>query len=146
MAGEPVNITVVVENQGTTTESVTVASYYSTREKILGAMDPNYRIAAPQTVQILEPGIDTSLNFVWDTAEIKDGTYFIWAEASTVLGETDTADNRLRSEGMVEVEVSAGVFRIELIIGIVVVVIVIGVAAYAIMRVRRKKPSPSLSS
>ncbi len=72
--------------------------------------------------------------------DVTAGSHTIWAEAGTVPGETDTADNRLRSEGMVEVEVPAAAFRTELVIGIVVVVVLIGVAAYVIMRVRRKKP------
>ena len=134
--GEPVNITVVVENQGTVAETFTVAAYYD-------QIHPNYIIAEKKTMQALGPGVNTSITFIWNTTEI-EGTYFIRAEASTVPSETDTEDNRLSSTDTVTVEGPAlGGLPAELIIGIVVAVIVIGlVAAFAIKR--KKKPTLSL--
>ncbi len=132
--GEPVNVTVVVENQGTAAETFTVAAYYDT-------INPNYIIAEEKTVQALGPGASTSITFIWNTTE-KKGTYVIRARASTVPGETDTEDNQLRSTGAVTVEApAAGGLPTELIIiGIVAAVIIIGlVAAFAIKR--RKKPT-----
>jgi len=136
MEGDLVNITVVVENQGTVPETVNVAAYY---DKI----NPNYRIATTKTVQSLEADANASLTFVWNTTDISVlGTYSIWAEASTVLGETDTEDNRRESEDTVTVK---GLPRervpIELAIGIVVVVVLAGaVVLYAVRR--RRKPAP----
>ena len=94
--GEPVNITVVVENQGTVAETFIVAAYYGTGH-------PSYLIATPKTVQTLEAGTNISLAFVWDTTDISAITTAIWAEAGTVPGETDTNDNTLRSDEMIEV-------------------------------------------
>jgi len=134
--GEPVNVTVVVENQGTAADTFTVAAYY---DKI----DPNYIIAQKKTVQALGPGASTSITFIWDTSEI-EGTHFIWVRASTVPGETDTEDNELRSTDAVTVEASAagGLPTEVIIIGIVAAVIIIGlVAAFAVKR--KKKPTLS---
>jgi hypothetical protein len=134
--GDLVNITVVVENQGTVPETVTVAAYY---DKI----SPNYLIATTKTVQSLEADANASLTFVWNTTDISIlGTYSIWAEAGTVLGETDTEDNRREGEDTVTVK---GLPRqrvpIELAIGIVVVVVLAGaVVLYAVRR--RRKPTP----
>jgi hypothetical protein len=131
--GEPVNVTVVAENQGTAAETFTVAAYYDT-------IDPNYLIAQEKTVQASEPGASTSITFIWDTTEIK-GTHFIWVRASTVPGETDTEDNDLRSTDAVTVEASAAGLPTEvIIIGIVAAVIIIGlVAVFAVKR--KKKPT-----
>ncbi|UCH71202.1 MAG: hypothetical protein JSV29_04345, partial [Candidatus Bathyarchaeota archaeon] len=132
--GEPVNVTVVVENQGTAAETFTVAAYYD-------IISPNYIIAEEKTVQALGPGASTSIPFIWNTTEI-EGTYVIWARASTLPGETDTEDNDLRSTGAVAVEApAAGGLPTELIIiGIVAAVIIIGlVTAFAIRR--KKKPT-----
>jgi hypothetical protein len=133
--GDLVNITVVVENQGTATETFNVAAYYDVE-------NPSYLIETPKTLQALEPGATTSITFIWNTTEI-EGTYFILATASIVPSETDTEDNKLRSTDTVTVEASAaGGFPIELIIGIVAAVIIIGLVAALALR-RKKKPTLS---
>jgi len=134
--GDLVNITVVVENQGTVPETITVAAYYD-------SIDPNYRIATTKTVQSLEAEANVSLTFVWDTTDIHVvGTYSIWAEAGTVPGETDTEDNRREGEDTVTVKAFRGQrVPIELAIGIVVVIVLAGaVVLYAVRR--RRKPTP----
>jgi hypothetical protein len=94
IAGEPVNITVVVENQGTAAENFTVALHYDTT------------LIENKTATNLAAGTNTTLFFIWNTtdakAEIyatdeKEKSYTIEAEASIVLGETDTQDNKLTS-------------------------------------------------
>ena len=80
-AGEVVTITVSVENQGEATETFDVTSYYDS--VAIGT----------QTVADLIAGASDMLTFSWDTTGVADGTYTISAEASTVPGETDTADN-----------------------------------------------------
>jgi hypothetical protein len=133
--GDLVNITVVVENQGTATETFNVAAYYDVE-------NPSYLIETPKTLQALEPGATTSITFIWNTTEI-EGTYFILATASIVPSETDTEDNKLRSTDTVTVEASAaGGLPIELIIGIVAAVIIIGLVAALALR-RKKKPTLS---
>jgi hypothetical protein len=78
--GFNVNITVTVENQGSTTETFNVNVYANTT--IIGT--------APVT---LNAGDNTTLTFVWDTTGFLKGNYTISATADTVPGETDTADN-----------------------------------------------------
>jgi len=134
--GELVNITVVVENQGTVTESFTVTVYYNRTH-------PDWRVATPKTVHNLEAGANKSLTFVWNTTDVSVANHAIWAEASTVPGETDTTDNTLKSEDTVTVEKAPpkGRMPIETTIAIVVVaVIVVAVVAYA---VKRRKKSTS---
>jgi len=95
--GELVSITVVVENQGDQTETFSVTVYYDTTA------------IGTQSVTSLAAGANMSLTFVWDTTDawvyIKDGStpFKITATASTVAGETDTADNTLVSSDRVRV-------------------------------------------
>ena len=76
------NINVTVENQGTSTETFDVSVYYT------HLTDP---LIGTQTVT-LEPGANITLTFSWSPA---GGEYEIRAEANTVPGEEDTADNTL---------------------------------------------------
>jgi len=95
--GELVNITVVVENQGDQTETFSVTVYYDTNT------------IGTQSVTSLAAGANTSLTFVWDTKNVWIDTlvgsipFKINATASTVAGETDTADNTLVSSDRVRV-------------------------------------------
>ena len=95
--GELVNITVVVENQGDETETFNVTVYYDTTT------------IGTQNVLGLAASANTSLTFTWDTGDVWIDTlvgavpYKIKAVASTVLGETDTADNTLVSPNRVRV-------------------------------------------
>ena len=81
-AGQTVNISVVVRNEGTANETFNVTLYYDSTA------------IGTQTVTDLEPGTETTLKFSWDTTDVApDVSYSIKAEASGVAGETDTADN-----------------------------------------------------
>jgi hypothetical protein len=79
--GSDVGINVTAENQGQSTESFTVTVYRDA--------------TAIQTLPVtdLAAGNDTTLTFTWDTTGIPFDSYVISANASTVEGETDTADN-----------------------------------------------------
>jgi hypothetical protein len=81
--GELVNVTVIIENQGTENENFTVTVYYD-----------NTTIET-QNVTNSAPNTNTTLTFTWNTAGIMAGTYSINATASVVPNETDTADNTL---------------------------------------------------
>jgi subtilase family serine protease len=99
--GEPVNITVVVENQGTNSETnFDVTVFY-------GAA-----VIETKNVQDLAAGASENLTFTWNTTGVreevynttyKEKPYFIDATASTVPGETDTEDNTLRSDSTVRI-------------------------------------------
>jgi parallel beta-helix repeat protein len=94
--GEPVTITVVIENQGTVAEDVTV--------KVYRDYDPD--VSAPietKTVSALAIGENTTVNFTWDTTHVLVGTHTITAVLPELPGETDTDDNTLRSDETVTV-------------------------------------------
>jgi len=95
------NINVTVENQGTSTETFDVSVYYTR------LADP---LIGTQTVT-LEPGANITLTFSWSPA---GGEYEIRAEANTVPGEEDTADNTLTISFYVAVG-GFGSFRLPLL-------------------------------
>ncbi|MDH5451525.1 MAG: hypothetical protein OEX77_11655, partial [Candidatus Bathyarchaeota archaeon] len=132
-----VNITVVVENQGTVAEKFDVSVDRSTDRA-------SWYFIGTKTVPVLAAGANTSLNFAWNTTLASAGTYIIRAVASTVSGEEDVENNTRESDDTVTVaarQAPPGLPIDIIIIAIVVVVAVIGaIAAYA--RIRRKKPTP----
>jgi hypothetical protein len=79
--GDLVNINVTVRNEGTVTETFEVSTYY---DSIL--------IETLQATS-LGPHTEITLTFTWTTSGVPEGDYTISAVASTLLGETDTADN-----------------------------------------------------
>jgi hypothetical protein len=87
--GQTITVTVDAANQGASTETFTVTAYYDSNT------------IGTQTVTLAAGGI-TTLVFNWDTTTAATGTYTIKAVASTVPGETDTADNTL-TDGTVKI-------------------------------------------
>jgi len=126
--GDPVNITVVVRNEGTVNETVTVKAYYDYNPTF-----PLYNVIGTKTAQNLAPGAETSLTFTWDAIA---GNHTITAVASELPGETDTEDNKVQSDEIVTVVArEEPPLPILLIIGIaVVLVVVITVVVYALRR------------
>lgn len=80
--GDSVTINVVVENQGSKSETFQVTCYYDSNP-----------IGSPQTVIDLAAGTSTTVVFVWDTTGVPPGICYIYTVASTVPGEKDTDDN-----------------------------------------------------
>lgn len=119
--GEPVNITVVVKNDGSVAETFNVTVYYGTTK------------IDTQTVANLAAEANETLTFTWDTSGVASGNYTIKAEASTVPGETNIANNAL-TYGQIKVEGSV-IFVWWPLITIAAVGIVIAiVAAYVLTR------------
>jgi len=85
ISGGSVDITVDVTNEGNINEGFDVTAY------------ANATPIGTQTVTNLGSGLTKSLTFTWDTTGVPLGTATISATASTVPGETDTADNTLVS-------------------------------------------------
>ncbi len=79
--GQPVNISVSVQNEGTTQETSNVSVHANAT--IIGAF----------LVTDLSAGDSTTLSFVWNTTSVPKGNYTIEATAHPVLDEADTADN-----------------------------------------------------
>lgn len=92
--GYRVNITVVVENEGSTKETFSVTAYY----------DGN--AFETQTVTDLGPFFEKTLTFTWNTTGVvPQREYRISANASAVPDESDTSDNFL-SDGFVKVRLA----------------------------------------
>lgn len=83
--GWPNPINVDVQNQGNFTENFTVSLYYN----------DTHVTTSPITVTNLPSGAIKTLKFCWVTKNVPLGNYTIKAVASTVPGETDTADNTM---------------------------------------------------
>jgi len=82
VVGTTIHIEVTAKNEGIAYENLTVTLYY----------DSN--IIGTQAITDLTPGATKLLTFNWDTTGTTPGTdYTITAVASTVQGETNTADN-----------------------------------------------------
>jgi len=79
--GQVVNINVTVLNEGTMTEAFSVTTY------------ANSTAIETLTVTSLPRNNQEPLVFKWSTTSAAPGNYTIKAVASTVAGETDTADN-----------------------------------------------------
>jgi len=79
--GEVVCIDVTVQNQGDFTETFNVTTY------------SNSTAITTQSVQAFAPKTTTTLSLYWNTTTFSLGNYEVSAVASTVLGETDEADN-----------------------------------------------------
>jgi parallel beta-helix repeat protein len=102
--GENVKITVVIENQGTVAEDVTVKVYY----------DYDSAVSVPietKTVSGLAVNTSRSINFTWNTDHRLNKTYTITGLVDELLGETDTDDNTLRSDERVTVLLDAVYIR-----------------------------------
>lgn len=96
-AGQIVNITVVIGNEGDFTETFNVSAYASLPQ-ILDII----RIQT-QIVTNLAPASQTTLTFTWNTAGVTLGNYTISAETSVIPGEIDTEDN-INIDGIVWVK------------------------------------------
>ncbi|MGD8506536.1 MAG: CARDB domain-containing protein [Candidatus Bathyarchaeota archaeon] len=127
--GENVTITVIVENQGTETETFNVKVSYGTTE--IGTAD----------VTDLDPDAQKTLTFTWETTGLDAGEYTIKAVASTVTGETDTTNNTKIYGTFTLSQPISGWLPIELwVVIIVVAVAIIAVGFYIISMRRRKTP------
>ena len=134
--GEPVNITVVVENRGTSDQAFDVKAYYDyTREF------PGQNVIGTKTAQTLAAGTSKTLVFTWNTTLVKEGSYTITAVISGLQGDVDLANNELNSSERVTVkqEEIRPLPITEMVIGLVIVVAVVAVI-YLVLRKRRKKP------
>lgn len=90
--GGLVNITVVVENVGVSTEIFNVTAFYD-EEPI-----------ATISNEILENGTSRTFHFTWDTGAVAVGSYVISAEVTQVPDEFDI-DNNVKVDGTVTVRV-----------------------------------------
>lgn len=85
--GQPIHIAVIVDNEGTFTETFNVTVFAvrwgGGEEVFIGR----------QTAQELPSGASLTLSFVWDTTGAPYGTYEVYAEASALPGESAKTSN-----------------------------------------------------
>ena len=80
-SGKNTNIEVLVENQGTTTETFNLDLY------------ANLTIIATSIIENISPSTIRNLNLTWQTLGLSEGNYLIKAYANPVLEETYLGDN-----------------------------------------------------
>jgi len=80
--GQPVNITLCINNFGTEPESFNVTIYYD-----------SFPLAI-LNVGFLAPGANVTLFYVWDTSNVLEGNYTIRAVIPPLAGEENLADNQ----------------------------------------------------
>jgi len=93
--GWTVNITIVVRNEGNTTETFTVTCKYE-----LGGVE---HTIGTTRVTYLAPNTNTTLIITWKTTDVTVHT--IKAEATILPNETDTTDNTMASPATVKVKI-----------------------------------------
>jgi len=128
-AGEKVNVTVFLKNDGNILEDFNVTAYYNVTH-----------IGIPMNIT-LSDGFVTSVVFEWNTEGVEVGSYIIWAEASPVLGETieDQINNKFTMKNEFKV-LGGGSLPVELVVTAVAGVFIIAVAAVYLMKFRKPKP------
>jgi len=136
--GQTVNISVVVKNEGSATETFEVSAYYDST------------LIGTSSVASLPPNAQRTLVFTWNTSGLPDGTYTISAAASVLPGESDVDDNTYIN-GVVTVSsrppyVVPRRMRAELaIIAFVIALIAAMILIALLMSRRKKKPSQNPS-
>ena len=90
-AGQIVDITAVVRNEGTTNETFDVSAYY------------NSQLIETLQVVSLTPYSQAVLNFTWDTSFLSEGNYTITVSIPYLAGEADRTDN-VFIDGIVEIK------------------------------------------
>ncbi len=90
-AGQIIDITAAVRNEGTTNETFNVNAYYNS--------DPI------ETLQVVSPTpySQAMLNFSWDTSSLSEGNYTITVSIPYLAGEADRTDN-VFIDGIVEIK------------------------------------------
>jgi len=127
-AGEKVNVTVFVKNNGTISETFNVTAYYD--DTLIGTLEN----------VTLSEGFKTSFVFEWNTEGVEVGNHTIWAEVSPVPGETpeDKNNNKFTMEGVFKVLGHSP--PLELFIAAAAIVSIIAVTSVYFLKFRKPKP------
>lgn len=114
--GETVSIDVTVINNGLTTESFSVTTYYGGNA------------IETKSVTDMSNGTEQTLSFEWDTAGVSVGSYQISAETSGVEGDSNPGNDDF-VDGSVHVMAAPEPFPITIVaVGVLVVVVLAAVA------------------
>ena len=95
--GQPLNVSVIVWNEGTEVESFSVSTYCD--NLLIGTLE----------VTTLSPYSEESLNFMLDTSLIDEGNYTLTVSIPHIVNEADITDNYF-VDGTVEVKYKPAIF------------------------------------
>jgi len=88
--GDPVNINVSIQNQGSYPEVAQVTAYVNST--IIGTQQTS-----------LDDGSSANVSFTWNTTVCAKGDYLILATISPILGEVDLSDNTKTADSLVTI-------------------------------------------
>jgi len=125
-AGEKLNVTVYVKNNGTSTETFNVTAYYD--DNIIGT----------ENVTLLEGGFSKTVTIEWNTGGVAVGNYTIRAETSDVEGDINPDNNRFTMEDEFSV-LWTQTFPIELVAAAGGIVLIVAAVAVYFLKFRRPK-------
>lgn len=125
-SGKYVNVTVTVKNVGTMPETADLTAYCDDTQ--IGRKNGT----------ALSRGASITLTFEWNTQGIAAGNHTIWAEASQVAGETNTANNKFTMESTFLISSSDWSVPIELILAAVIIIVVLLAVAYYLRSRKRR--------
>jgi len=132
--GELLNVTVVVENEGTVNEKNAVVKVYRDYEPGL-----TFWLIGERTVNLTAGAIE-SLVFVWNTTDVRPGDHTVTAVAIKLPREIDVEDNVLQSDIVITVRArEEQPIPIFLIVGIVTVTLAAIVLIWYALRRRRAR-------
>lgn len=125
-----VHISVIVKNNGGALESFNVSTFYDSIS--IGVL----------LVENLDPGMNRTLAFDWDTSSVDPGNYTISAVASPVPEETSLADNTL-IDGVVEV-LPPSVEPIQLLWLLIFLAVLVGASLFFVIWRKSRKEKRTL--
>jgi len=125
--GDTVPITVTVKNEGSAAETFNVRIW------------ANISLIGTIPVTDLSSDDQKTLTFDWNTHDIAEGKYVIKAEADILPDETDTNDNTLIMENVIQVTQPEQQLPTTLIIAAVIMIIIILLVAIMFYYTKRKR-------
>lgn len=129
IAGQIVNITVIVKNKGNDTETFFVSTYYG--QSLIQRL----------SVTLLPPNQNRTVAFQWNTTNVPPGSYVISAVAEPLRGETERGDNTKIDDTVI---VRVPIFMVPRELSIMALIVASALALFAIILLltRKKKNNP----
>jgi len=129
VSGQVINITVVVKNNGTVTETFNVTLFY------------NETAIETETVTNLAPGDQKTLGFTWNTTGVAEGSYGIRAEADSVSEEANK-NNNVYTGPLIRVATKTSLqpFNWAILCALLVVFGIVSLSAVKLLGKKRTKP------
>jgi len=127
IAGQIVNVIVVVTNKGDETETFSVSAYYGSF------------LIQTLRVESLSPNQNRTITFVWNTTYVPAGSYTMKAVAETLRGETETGDNTYIDDAVFVRYPRVFIFPRDLSIIALVVAATAALLAIILLIIKRKK-------